>query len=177
MPSSCARLASAPDRQGPTGLHRLQGHIYETHKARCIFEQPGHRNSPASESGAKFGFVCRACPRGLREQARRLNAKPQRWLHGAGRLAAVSKPESRSRRPDRLNICRGPRVSIARPCCTGDDQPACPASGSAWATPDGVGRASFRACRLQDSMIKWLIRSQMGTLRNAASTASCVIMS
>jgi hypothetical protein len=74
MASSCARLASAPDRQGPTGLHRLQGRIYEPHKARCIFEQPGHRNSPASQSGAKFGFICRACPRGLREQARRLNA-------------------------------------------------------------------------------------------------------
>ena len=117
MPSSCARLASAPDRQGPTGLHRLQGRIYETYKARCIFEQPGHRHSPTSESGTKFGFICRACPRGLaaelahgdverhpradragdaararrracprglREQARQLDARPQRWLHGAG---------------------------------------------------------------------------------------------
>ena len=30
-----------------------------------------------------------ACPRGLERQAGRLNAKPQSWLHGAGRLAAV----------------------------------------------------------------------------------------
>ena len=166
MASSCARLASGPDRQGPTGLYRLRGRIYETHKARCIFEQPGHRVSPASESGAK-----------LREQARRINAKPHRWLHGAGRLAAVSKPESRSRRPDRLNICRGRASRLLGLAGTDDDQPACHAAGSASATPDDVGRASFRACRLQDSIIKWPIRSQMGTLRNAASTASCVIMS
>ena len=35
-------------------------------------------------SGAKFGFVCRACPRGLREQARRLNANQHSRLHSAG---------------------------------------------------------------------------------------------
>ena len=67
MPSSCARLASAPDRQGPTGLHRLQRrmgsrpHLRDP-QARCIFAQPGYRNSSASESGAKFGFVLQGLP-------------------------------------------------------------------------------------------------------------------
>ena len=70
---------------GAVGLHVLSGVNARTEeliksprtdrshnrrrKARCIFEQPGNRNSPASESGAKFGFICRACPHGLKEQA------------------------------------------------------------------------------------------------------------
>ena len=43
-------------------------------------------------SGAKFGFVCRACPRGLREQARRLNANPHSRLHSAGETLARKSP-------------------------------------------------------------------------------------
>ena len=73
------------------------GRTYETHKPAASLHSPA--TSPASESGAKFGFVCSACPPGW-------ESKPADQLHGAGRLAAVSKPESRSQRPDRLNICR-----------------------------------------------------------------------
>ena len=51
------------------------------------------------------------------------------------------------------------------------------ASGSASATHDATGAASFRACACSIPVIKSPIRSQMGAPRNAASTASCVIMS
>jgi hypothetical protein len=66
-------------------------------QARCIFAQPGHRNSPASESGAKV--CCRrqlGLPARLRArwQTRRLNTEPQGWLH----RPATEKPRSTGER-------------------------------------------------------------------------------
>src|SRR5262245_36578075 len=50
-------------------------------------------------------------------------------------------------------------------------------AGSASATHNGTGAASFRACACSVPMIKSPIRSQIDTPRNASSVASCLIKS